>query len=470
MMKKNIIVIDDFYNNPTETRNYILTQDFHVTGNFPGSRTETYATNSLKKYFQSIVGKEITWFPTRDTYNGAFQYTTKDMTSWVHRDTTRWAGVLYLTPGAPLSSGTAFFRHKETGLEEVNQDTPTHIKKELDDDSNDMSKWDQVDYVANKFNRLILFRGTRSHRSMDYFGDSKYNGRLFQLFFFNVDESADLKYILPKSVSSHKTRTLEPLKWDKPDKLKIAILIFTTSRYEYLLPTLESFYKMVDFGDFELYTIMTDDYPLRRDKKVLEDLKKMYNIDKLVINEENLGYGLSWKNAWKLIPNDVDYIWHQEEDFMFNEKINVMDLITTFNTCPVELTQLVLKRQIWFSNNDFIEMIEKGEVGEQINFGDKKVVIHQYYFNANPCIYPKWIIDEEYEYDPQEHTIVETLKKRYPSKYSGMYGGIMDIPLVKHTGDYNQGKKIIEGQPGYSTVKAYDPDKKYDSRKYLVEY
>ena len=54
-------------------------------------------------------------------------------------------------------------------------------------DSRDMSKWDMVDMVSNKFNRLVLYRGNLFHTSLDYFGTDKYNGRLFQTFFFNTE-------------------------------------------------------------------------------------------------------------------------------------------------------------------------------------------------------------------------------------------------------------------------------------------
>ena len=50
-----------------------------------------------------------------------------------------------------------------------------------------MSKWEVVDVVANKFNRLVLYRGDLFHSSLDYFGKDKYDGRLFQTFFFNTE-------------------------------------------------------------------------------------------------------------------------------------------------------------------------------------------------------------------------------------------------------------------------------------------
>ena len=43
------------------------------------------------------------------------------------------------------------------------------------------------DYVSNKFNRLILYDASMFHKSLDYFGKDKYNGRLFQVFFFNTE-------------------------------------------------------------------------------------------------------------------------------------------------------------------------------------------------------------------------------------------------------------------------------------------
>ena len=50
-----------------------------------------------------------------------------------------------------------------------------------------MTKWKIVDSVGNVFNRLILFNSNKFHMSQDYFGDSKENGRLFQVFFFSTE-------------------------------------------------------------------------------------------------------------------------------------------------------------------------------------------------------------------------------------------------------------------------------------------
>ena len=54
-------------------------------------------------------------------------------------------------------------------------------------DSRDLSKWEMVDIVGNKYNRLVLYRGDLFHSSLDYFGTNQYDGRLFQTFFFNTE-------------------------------------------------------------------------------------------------------------------------------------------------------------------------------------------------------------------------------------------------------------------------------------------
>ena len=120
-----LIVIDNFYNNAMETRNYILTQEFKVRGNYPGQRTRSFANSHLKDIIQDYItpfGGKITEFPMPDEtnkddnniYNGAFQYTTSRDRSWIHVDGfNNWAGVLYMTPDAPLSSGTGFYKYKD---------------------------------------------------------------------------------------------------------------------------------------------------------------------------------------------------------------------------------------------------------------------------------------------------------------------------------------------------------------------
>jgi hypothetical protein len=191
--KTSLIVIDDFYANPMEVRNFALNQQFNITGNFPGFRTIPLLNDTIKEAIQYVMhpfaGEIVDWF--EDGHTGAFQYTTEDHHSWIHSDGgVRWAGVLYLTPNAPLSAGTGFYRHKKTKIDRFVHLTETPTEKDLSNpyltDYKDITKWELTDEVSNKFNRLILYDATLFHKSMDYFGKNLYDGRLFQVFFFNT--------------------------------------------------------------------------------------------------------------------------------------------------------------------------------------------------------------------------------------------------------------------------------------------
>jgi len=192
-MRVEMLSFADFYNNPTEVREFAMSQEFNQTGSYPGRRTIPFFNDSIKEVIQDNIkpfAGEVTWWG--DINSGAFQYTTAIDRSWIHSDgTTNWAAVCYLTPDAPLSAGTGIFRHKKTGLknwiytehtEEENKNAPQHI------DHIDYTKWEMVDRIGNVYNRLIMYRGDLFHVSLDYFGKDIQDGRLFQTFFFNTEK------------------------------------------------------------------------------------------------------------------------------------------------------------------------------------------------------------------------------------------------------------------------------------------
>ena len=192
--KPMLFIIDNFYNNPHETRNYILKQEFKIRGNYPGQRTVSYATEEIKSIIQKWIypfGGKITHFPMEKSdsnYNGAFQYTTSRNRSWIHVDSwNNWAGVLYLTPDAPVNSGTGLYRFKDGTRFDFEQKSKG-IEDEISNASQDITKWELVDKVGNIFNRLVIFNSTTFHMSMDYFGNDLHSGRLFQVFFFSTEK------------------------------------------------------------------------------------------------------------------------------------------------------------------------------------------------------------------------------------------------------------------------------------------
>lgn len=181
-MNVNLLVIDDFYQDPDSIRAFALQQEFSVRGNYPGSRTLPFWNDDIKKCIEHCMpfAGKITNIFEDSGYTGAFQLATAQDRTWIHSDHyNMWAGVCYLTPDAPHTGGTGLFRHKAT---------KNHFRVENTDyESYDYTKWDLFDKIGNKYNRLIIYRGDLFHASLDYFGSDKETGRLFQTFFFSTE-------------------------------------------------------------------------------------------------------------------------------------------------------------------------------------------------------------------------------------------------------------------------------------------
>lgn len=187
-------VIDDFYENPDAVRNFALSQEYYNRSNVPGKRTNRFYIEEVDKYL-----KKFTKYYTGNEYNGhimsGFQYNTSKDQSWYHIDgTSGYAAIIYLTPDAPHTAGTGLFKH-ESGITDRNEvDYLTQqcsileaSKYELNRtfiDQHDHTKWMSNIKVANVYNRLVIYKMSRFHRSLDYFGYDINNSRLMQIIFF----------------------------------------------------------------------------------------------------------------------------------------------------------------------------------------------------------------------------------------------------------------------------------------------
>ena len=53
---RDLIICDNFYNNPEEVRNFALQQNFEVKGNYPGNRTKSHLTQEIADWISKVVG------------------------------------------------------------------------------------------------------------------------------------------------------------------------------------------------------------------------------------------------------------------------------------------------------------------------------------------------------------------------------------------------------------------------------
>lgn len=190
---KDIIVVDDFYKDPYLVRKYGIDYVECVqSGYHKGKRaTERFILDGTKEAFEKIIGREITNWGGDEYPNGTFQYCTSQDPLVYHVDTQSYAAMVYLTPNAPLESGTSFYRSKVTNLrvlDNVNEEIYNKTFRGISDEMNfyDSTQFELVDTIGNVFNRLVLFNAKMIHAASKYFGDTKENSRFFHIFFFDV--------------------------------------------------------------------------------------------------------------------------------------------------------------------------------------------------------------------------------------------------------------------------------------------
>tara|TARA_B110001454_G_C12684677_1_gene419642 strand:+ start:464 stop:1138 length:675 start_codon:yes stop_codon:yes gene_type:complete len=197
-----IRVIDNFYSDPDTIRKFALEQEFPVRGNYPGRRTPSFANDELKHRFENILDLEITEWSIEDkNYNGSFQICSSEDITWIHHDAQSHAAIIYLSPNAPISGGTVMLQDKRYGfsyipsvetLDEYGIDQQEY-RDYIGSIESDYTKWEQIDFIGNVYNRAVLYDGIYYHCSVDYFGRSgeeyKNEQRLFQIFFFDSKEA-----------------------------------------------------------------------------------------------------------------------------------------------------------------------------------------------------------------------------------------------------------------------------------------
>ena len=199
-----VTVISDFYENPDEIRKYALAQKYtyrhemkqDISYVFPGSRTKDLRDLSMSLY-EKICKKLISVFHIPEYDLMRWDITTNFQIveaeygrGLIHQDSNNvFAGVLYLTPNPPLDSGTSLFRKNATYDDDlywkIIKENDEHFKKKEPIDFSYHSMFDEVVRVNNVYNTLIIFEGDIHHCANEFFGDTKFNSRLAQVFFIN---------------------------------------------------------------------------------------------------------------------------------------------------------------------------------------------------------------------------------------------------------------------------------------------
>ena len=200
MMRRDLIIVDNFLAYPDKIRELALKQSYEMYGgrNWPGrDSVECYGEYEMTEACSKVVGEKLVIKPENKCSYFRITKEGQHGSQHIHFDPNPgliWAGVLYLTPIFHPTAGTKFWKHKETGwdrapvLEEAKKYGITNHKEMVDffkTEGNDESKWICTDNIAFKYNRLVMFNPYLWHCNGDWFGTTYDNCRLVQLFFFH---------------------------------------------------------------------------------------------------------------------------------------------------------------------------------------------------------------------------------------------------------------------------------------------
>jgi len=184
------IIIDNFLSDPDGVRQIGLTQDYSESPWYKGRRSaKTFPQIVTPADIEPFLpGKKIIGWEGRHPMNARFQYCTPADPLVFHTDLQRWAGALYLTPAAPLQSGTTLYRHRATHERFAPKDAYQCSRVFNSRSLFDKTMWEPIDQIGNVYNRLVLWDGRHAHAASEYFGENVNDARLFMIFFFDTDD------------------------------------------------------------------------------------------------------------------------------------------------------------------------------------------------------------------------------------------------------------------------------------------
>ena len=196
------IIVDEFYRNPDKIRNYALQATYangvssgwmgvHSVKRAPGTRETLQRISALISRDRVPNWEKIdaSYKGQRQANCGGFASLTQRQLGAVHAHGCKgdYVAIIYMShPGdCKDRKATMFFRHRSTGLETLHPEDQ-QLNESLYKDRFDYSKWQVIDALDMKYNRLVVFDACRFHGPSPGFGNTIANSRLIQVFNFTL--------------------------------------------------------------------------------------------------------------------------------------------------------------------------------------------------------------------------------------------------------------------------------------------
>jgi len=197
------IIVDNFFESPDIVRHWALQQEFFKgeRGTWPGVRTELLHESNIELYNYLIrkIFQIIKDYGVQEIYDmqTGFQLIDESWgTGWVHDDDPKLsvAGLIYLSPTAPIESGTTLYadnidfngeKYTKIFMEDVFS-TEEERSKFAKYRQEQRSHFTPTIQIGNVYNRCIIFDTRNWHSADNFFGKDKEDTRLTNVFFFKV--------------------------------------------------------------------------------------------------------------------------------------------------------------------------------------------------------------------------------------------------------------------------------------------
>lgn len=150
--------------------------------------------------------------------------------------------------------------------------------------------------------------------------------------------------------------------------------------------------------------------------------------------DHKLGFHGAVQAGWDQVPEEADFVWHAEDDFLFKSDAPLENMIWLLDNKPY-LAQVSLKRQA-------VNEREKAAGGiveaDPDDFEDRyedniAYTIHRRYFTTNPSLYRADLIKRGWPQEPNSEGVF-THQLLADDYWFAIWGEKHSPPLVEHVG------------------------------------
>jgi hypothetical protein len=207
---------------------------------------------------------------------------------------------------------------------------------------------------------------------------------------------------------------------------KISLVVITDGRQSCIEQTIDRFNEIINYHFFEKLIINDSGDP-----RYHEFLVKRFPKFNVISHEQRRGLAGAVQSAWDSVSKDSDYVFHLEDDFIFNKYIDISHLAFLLRKNS-HLIQMALVRA---PVNPPEEEVGGFVFQHLADYSQKEDYFeHGRLFTLNPCLYPMSTVKmgwPDHGGESEFTTKVHSINNDYRF---GFYGNIYDEPLVTHIG------------------------------------